>query len=195
MKNFTLFLFLIAAPVSAEKLSLEELSAYLNGVTTAVSGFTQVNGNGSVSAGRMFLKRPGRIRLEYDPPNLGLVVVGGGQVAIFDPKSDSEPFRFPLNQTPLNIILQNNVDFKKQDMVREHFADGPTTVLTLQDPTHSDYGFIKLIFTKDPVRLRQWIVDNNSGNNSTVIVENWIEDQQVPDVLFNIQAEIKKRSR
>ena len=86
MKNFTLFLFLIAAPVSAEKLSLEELSAYLNGVTTAVSGFTQVNGNGSVSAGRMFLKRPGRIRLEYDPPNLGLVVVGGGQVAIFDPK-------------------------------------------------------------------------------------------------------------
>jgi outer membrane lipoprotein-sorting protein len=143
----------------------------------------------------MFLKRPGRIRLEYDPPNLGLVVVGGGQVAIFDPKSDSEPFRFPLNQTPLSIILQNSVDFKKQDMVREHFADGPTTVLTLQDPTHSDYGFIKLIFTKDPVRLRQWIVDNNSGNNSTVIVENWIEDQQVPDVLFNIQAEIKKWSR
>jgi hypothetical protein len=45
------------------------------------------------------------------------------------------------------------------------------------------------------VRLRQWIVDNNSGNNSTVIVENWIEDQQVPDVLFNIQAEIKKWSR
>ena len=131
MKNFTLFLFLIAAPVSAEKLSLEELSAYLNGVTTAVSGFTQVNGNGSVSAGRMFLKRPGRIRLEYDPPNLGLVVVGGGQVAIFDPKSDSEPFRFPLNQTPLNIILQISVDFKKRDMVREHFADGPTTVLTL----------------------------------------------------------------
>ena len=118
---------------------------FLNGVTTAVSDFTQVNGNGSVSAGRMFLKRPGRIRLEYDPPNLGLVVVGGGQVAIFDPKSDSEPFRFPLNQTPLSIILQNSVDFKKQDMVREHFADGPTTVLTLQDPTHSDYGFIKLI--------------------------------------------------
>ena len=43
--------------------------------------------------------------------------------------------------------------------------------------------------------LKEWIVDNNSGNNSTVIVENWIEDQQVPDVLFNIQAEIIKRSR
>ena len=88
MKSLYVLLLLISGPVFAEKISLDELSAYMNSIVTVESTFNQINDNGSSSTGKMYLKRPGKIRFEYGPPNLGLVVVGGGQVAVFDPKSD-----------------------------------------------------------------------------------------------------------
>lgn len=193
MKSLYVLLLLISGPVFAEKISLDELSAYMNSIVTVESTFNQINDNGSSSTGKMYLKRPGKIRFEYGPPNLGLVIVGGGQVAVFDPKSDKEPFRFPLNQTPLNIILKENVNFKKENMVLEHVSDGPSTVLSLQDPAHAEYGYIKLVFTNHPVQLRQWIVDNNSGNKSIVVVDDWTEGKKIPDRLFNIGWEMQLR--
>ena len=193
MKSLYVLLLLISGPVFAEKISLDELSAYMNSIVTVESTFNQINDNGSSSTGKMYLKRPGKIRFEYGPPNLGLVIVGGGQVAVFDPKSDKEPFRFPLNQTPLNIILKENVNFKKENMVLEQVSDGPSTVLSLQDPAHAEYGYIKLVFTNHPVQLRQWIVDNNSGNKSIVVVDDWTEGKKIPDRLFNIGWEMQLR--
>ena len=186
MKSLYVLLFLISGPVFAEKISLDDLSTYMNNMVTVESTFNQVNENGSSLTGKMYLKRPGKIRFEYGPPNLGLVIVDGGQVAIFDPKSDKEPFRFPLSQTPLSIILEKNVNFKKGNMVLEHVSDGPSTVLSLQDPAHAEYGYIKLVFTNHPVQLRQWIIDNNSGNKSIVVVEDRSEGKKIPDILFNI---------
>jgi outer membrane lipoprotein-sorting protein len=195
MKFLYVLLLLISGPIFAEKISLDELSTYMNSIITVESTFNQINENGSFSTGKIYLKRPGKIRLEYDPPNLGLVIVGGGQVAIFDPKSDKEPFRFPLRHTPLSIILEENVNFKKRNMVLEHTSDGPTTVLSLQDPARAEYGYIKLVFTNHPVTLRQWVIDNNSGNKSIVMIEDWTEGKKVRDVLFNIEAEIRNPSR
>ncbi len=97
MKKFIVIMLLIAAPASAEKLSLDAVSSYFNAMTSAEAAFIQNSDDGNQSSGRMYIKRPGRIRFEYDPPNLALVVVGGGQVAVFDPKANSEPTRFPLN--------------------------------------------------------------------------------------------------
>ena len=72
----------------ADKLSLNAISAYLNGIATAKTDFTQVNDDGSLSTGTLYLKRPGRVRFEYNPPEKLLVMAGGGQVAIFDGKSN-----------------------------------------------------------------------------------------------------------
>ena len=60
----TLALLAFAAPALAEKISLADLSAYLNGITTAEAGFTQLNSDGSTITGRVFIKRPGRVRFE-----------------------------------------------------------------------------------------------------------------------------------
>lgn len=194
MKKILIALFLLASPAAAEKLSLNAISNYLNGLQTAKGKFTQVNGDGSISTGTMYLKRPGRVRFEYAPPTKSLVMAGGGQVAVFDPKSD-EPTRFPLNQTPLKIILEKNVNLAQRNMVTGHKSDGTKTVVTAQDPKRPDYGFIQMVFTGNPVQLRQWIVDDRTGNVTTVILGDWTEGVSVPNRLFNIQSEMKKWSR
>ena len=98
--HFCPLLMVLASPVAAEKISLNEISSYFNAMTTAEAQFSQITDTGETSTGRLFIRRPGRIRFEYDPPEATLVVVGGGQVAVFDPKSRDEPLRFPLAPLP-----------------------------------------------------------------------------------------------
>ena len=180
-----------ASPSLAQKLSLGQLSGYLNSFTTAEGQFTQINADGTISTGTIFIKRPGRIRFEYNPPEESLVVAGGGQVAIFDPRSNSGPDRYPLSQTPLSIILERNIDFTRTDMVAGHTSDGTTTTVTVQDPDHPEYGKIQMIYTSSPIELRQWIITDDTDQRTTVILGDLAKDGPVPDILFNIQREMR----
>jgi len=179
-----------AVPAAAEQLSLSEISGYLNQLQTAQGGFTQINVDGTLSTGTIYIKRPGRIRFEYAPPDSSMVIAGGGQVAVFDPRSNTGPDRYPLNQTPLSIILAANVDLDRADMVTGHTSDGTTTTVTAQDPDNPDYGSIQMVFTADPVELRQWIVTDNAANETTVILNDLVSGGQIGDRLFNITAEM-----
>ena len=182
---------LTATPAVAQGLSLDQVSAYLNGLQTAQGGFTQINADGTLSTGQIYIKRPGRIRFEYNAPDNSLVMAGGGQVAIFDPRSNNGPDRYPLNQTPLKIILERNVDLARASMVMGHTSDGTTTTVTAQDPAHPQYGNIQMVFTANPVELRQWIVTDEVGSQTTMILNDLVRGGRISDIKFNIVNEMK----
>lgn len=179
----------LGGPVAAQDLKLGEISAYFNTLTTAQGNFTQINPDGTISTGTLYIKRPGRIRFEYNPPEEALVIAGGGSVAVFDPRSNTGPDRYPLSQTPLNIILERNVDLERARMVTDRQSDGPTTTITAQDPDHPEYGSIRLVFTAAPVELRQWIIDDGTGFETTVILGALTVGEPVSEALFNIVNE------
>ena len=193
MRLITALCLILATPVAAEKISLNEISSYFNAMTTAEAQFSQVTDTGETSTGRLFIRRPGRIRFEYDPPEATLVVVGGGQVAVFDPKSRDEPLRFPLRHSPLSLVLERTVDLAQRDMVVAHFEAESQTAVTLQDPENPDYGFIQLIFTDNPVQLRQWVVQDNSGGRTHIFLDSLTQGVKLSNVFFNIQHEMQKR--
>ena len=102
-------------------------------------------------------------------------MVGGGQVAVFDPKSRDEPLRFPLRHSPLNLVLEREVDLAQRDMVVAHFEVESQTAVTLQDPENPDYWFIQLIFNDNPVQLDKWVVQDNSGGQTHIILDSLTE--------------------
>jgi len=182
-----------AGAASAQQLSLRQISDYLNGLQTAQGGFTQINSDGTLSTGQIYIKRPGRIRFEYNTPDDSLVLAGGGQVAVFDPRSNTGPERFPLRNTPLSIILRENVDLQAEDMVTNVTSDGTTTTITAQDPENPQYGNIQLVFTADPVELRQWVVTDELGTQTTVVLNDLVSGVMIGDIQFNIQSEMRRR--
>ncbi len=183
----------LAAPAWAEKIPLNALAGYINKITTAQSPFTQVNDDGSITTGTIYIKRPGRARFEYNPPDNSLVIAGGSQVAIFDPKSNVPPEQFPLKRTPLNLILAKNIDFNRSKMIVGHKEDGNATVVKVQDPEHPEYGDIQLKFTGNPVQLRQWVITNDAGQQTTVILGDLKKVNAIPSRKFNIPVEINAR--
>ncbi|MBO9450610.1 outer membrane lipoprotein carrier protein LolA [Tropicibacter sp. R16_0] len=176
----------LAAPAAwaAEKLPLSDISTYLNGLKTVQTTMTQINDDGSLSTGKLWLQRPGRMRFEYDPPDSAVVVAKGGTVIIHDPKSNQPPEQYPLSKTPLSIILARNVDLARAGMVVGHDFDGTSTIVSAQDPENPDYGRIDLLFTGDPVELRKWVVHDGAGSRTTVILGPLIKGNSLNQNLF-----------
>lgn len=186
-------IFALAFPALADKIPLKDLSAYLNSLSTAEADFTQINADGSIATGKLFIKRPGRARFEYAPPDKSLVLAGGGQVAIFDAKSNQPPEQYPLKRTPLNLILGDNIDLARAKMVVDHVEDGTSTRVKAQDPDNPDYGTIELVFTANPVELRQWVITDDSGSQTTVILGDMKKGGNLKPSLFSITNETNQR--
>ena len=191
---FTAALFAASAlPAAAEKLSMAEISTYLNAIKSAQTRFVQVNADGSQSTGTVFIKRPGRARFEYDPPVEALVMAGGQQVAIFDPKSNAGPTQYPLKRTPLNLILARRIDLSQARMVVGHGEQDGMTTITAQDPKNPEYGTIRLFFSHAPVTLRQWVITDGAGDQTKVILGDFDRDVDLGSAMFSIPTETRKR--
>lgn len=184
-----------ALPAQAAPISLSTLSKYLNGLSTLKTDFTQVNADGSVSTGKLSISRPGRARFEYDPPDRSLVIAGSGSVAIFDAKSNQPPEQYPLAKTPLSLILASNINLGRARMVVGHRQEDTATKVKAQDPDHPEYGTIELVFTDNPVALRQWVITDDMGQQTTVILGKLSTGASFTSRTFDISAEVEKRRR
>lgn len=182
----------LALPALAERISLNEISRYLNSLKTVEGQFTQVNPDGTISTGTVFIQRPGRVRFEYNSDNT-LVIASGGNVAVFDPKSSGGPQQYPLSQTPLSIILADNVNLGRANMVTAHTEAKNSTVVTAQDPQNPGYGNIQMVFTS-PTELRQWIITDDAGKKTTVILGEMEKGGAIPASKFSINNEIARRN-
>lgn len=198
MKQIAFALALIlAAPAAwaADKLPLSQISNYLNQLKTVQTTFTQVNDDGSLSTGKLWLQRPGKMRFEYDPPNSAVVLARAGTVQIFDPKSNQPPEQYPLKRTPLSLVLARNVNLSQANMVVGHDFDGTATVVTAQDPKNPESGRIELMFTSDPVELRKWVIHDNAGSQTTVLLGPLTEGGRLDQSVFSKKTRIGSGDR
>lgn len=184
-----------AGPAAAAPIPLGTLSQYLNGLNAAEAEFTQINADGTIATGTLYINRPGRMRFDYNPPEEMLVMAGGGQVAVFDGASNSRtPEQYPLSQTPLSIILARNVNLGQAGMVTGHRQEGNKTIVTAQDPENPQYGSLEMVFTPGPVQLRQWVVVDGQGNRTTTVLGSLSRVDGLPSRYFSIPTEIRSRS-
>lgn len=173
----------MALPALAEKIPLSEISRYLNSLKTAQADFTQVNGDGSISTGTVLIHRPNRVRFEYKGDK-SLVLASSGQVSVYDGKSRSGPQQYPLSKTPLSLILAPNINLGQARMVTGYAEKKNTTIVTAQDPQHPENGNIQMVFSANPTQLRQWVVTDQSGQRTTVILGEMRTGVSIPPSKF-----------
>ncbi|MEO1399250.1 MAG: outer-membrane lipoprotein carrier protein LolA [Pseudomonadota bacterium] len=100
-----------------------------------------------------------------------------------------------MKRTPLNLILDRTVDLSRSGMVVAHNEDGPTTYVVAQDPERPEIGSIKLVFTNAPVELRQWVITDDTGTKTTIILGAQEKGIRLRPSQFNIVQETEKRLR
>ncbi|MDB9766218.1 outer membrane lipoprotein carrier protein LolA [Amylibacter sp.] len=175
-------------PSFAEKISLDNISEYINGLKMVEADFEQVNSDGSIDTGKLYIRRPGKMRLEYEAPNNALVIAGAGSVAIFDDKAKNGPTIFPLKKTPLNLLLKKDVNLIENKMISEHKEKNKNTFIVVQDPERLSQGKIEMVFSNQPILLESWTITNQSNQKTKIMLNNLHEVAKIPLYLFNITA-------
>ncbi len=178
-----------------EPVTLDRLSDYLNSLTVILARFTQVNSDGTLSRGTLAIRRPWRARLEYDPPDPGLVVAGAKRIAFIDRKSNSQPNIFPLKRTPLYLLLKENINPGDPDLRARLVTGADYSELHMQSPSKSYKGQLVLSFVNNPLQLDGWTFVDELGNRTHVSLDSITAGVVLSDSLFDIELELANQER
>lgn len=178
-----------AAVAAVSQADLTRISNYLNGIGTMQGTFTQVGPDGDLSKGRFYLRRPGRIRFEYEPPNPTLIVADGFWVGVYDTQ-DKTLDRFPLRETPLDLLLRDRVDLRREGAIQSVERSAGQMRVRAVDPDAPRQGSITMVFNDNPLELVQWIVTDQQGLTTTVALNGVRRNVQLsPDLFFIEESE------
>lgn len=168
---------------------LLRISNYLNGLGSMTGEFVQIGPDGHLSQGTFYMRRPGRLRFEYLPPNPALIIADGTWVGVCDRQIETFD-RFPLSETPLDILLRDRVDLRSEDAVQRIAKGEGQMRVTAIDPDAPDQGSITMVFSENPLALRQWVVVDAQGLETTVALSETRSNVSLDPGLFVISDDL-----
>ena len=183
----------VAAPVfAADSADMARLKAHISGVHTMTATFTQTDSRGRSSAGRMVLERPGKVRFQYGSGDL-LLVANGKTLTLIDYQVGQKS-SWPLNRTPLGVLLSSSPDLKGRAQVVPS-SDPNVVSVRARDP--SQYGSLTLVFLRSGsapggLQLYGWTAIDGQNRRTTVKLSNVRYNVAVPGGSFTYAEPTRK---
>lgn len=178
----------VTAPAVAQPAStLAQVQAHLRAVSTMTATFLQTDRNGKTLGGVLTLKRPGRVRFQYEK-GVPLLIVGDGKALTMIDYSVRQVSRWPIGSSPLSILTNPDKDVAAFARV----VDSPDPNLVLiegKDRKHPEFGTITMAFARVPgapggLRMEGWSTLDAQGNRSAVRLSNQKFGGAVSDETF-----------
>ncbi|WP_448205157.1 LolA family protein [Azospirillum sp. sgz302134] len=179
----------LAAPPRPATLSAQDqaviahVEEYLNGIHTLQSKFVQVSPNGQQTTGTFYLSRPGRMRLEYDPPVKDFVVADGSFIFYWDGEMRQQSSA-PIGSTLADFILRKDIHLSGDVTVTGVFQAPGVVEVSLTETKDPGKGTLTLVFEDRPFQLRKWRVLDAQGLTTEVALLNPRSGVQFDSNLF-----------
>ena len=176
-----------AAPAAAQAGTLDQVVGALRAISTMKADFVQTDRSGQSITGVLSLKRPGKIRFEYQKSANMLIVSNGKSLTLID-YDVSQVQRWPIGNSPLGALLDPNRDVKRYGKL---LPTANPNVLSIQvkDPKKPEYGTITMIFTRNGsapggLELDSWVALDAQNKRTTVRLSNQRYGVAIPDSAF-----------
>ena len=150
---------------------LDRLSEALNAIHSLKGEFVQQDPNGATEEGQVYIQKPGKMRFEYKPPSAVLIVSDGSKVAVFNRKLNTAD-SYPLWSTPLNLLLSDHVNFRRNAKILGIEHQNGTLVVRARANSSRINGNITITFSDPGLELKQWTVVDAQGLSTTVVLRN-----------------------
>ncbi|ODU21093.1 MAG: cell envelope biogenesis protein LolA [Sphingomonas sp. SCN 67-18] len=178
---------LAAAPAAAQSSDLARVSDHLRAVETMTATFTQTDRAGKVLTGELSLKRPGKVRFQYEK-GVPLLIVGDGKALTMIDYQVKQVSRWPIGNSPLGVLLDPSKDLSRIARVVPTDDDRILSI-EARDPKHPEYGRITLIFARVAsapagLMLQGWVALDAQNNRTTIRLGNQRFNVPVSDGTF-----------
>lgn len=172
---------------------VHKLETYLNAISSLRARFLQITSLGHFSQGTFLMQRPGKMRIEYDPPSPILLVSDGLWVMYKDKELDQRSYTL-LSAVPASIFIGETVDFFGDDLLISDFVHETNVIrITLQRDNDPAEGALTLVFASKPLALKQWTVLDAQGISTTVSLLAPEYGIDLDKALFKVDAQQRKK--
>lgn len=176
-----------AAPAMAQNSDLAAVQAHLRAVSSMTAGFTQIDRAGKRLTGTLTLKKPGKIRFQYQD-GVPILVAADGKALNFIDYSARQLSRWPIGNSPLGVLLNPDQDLSRFARVTPT-GDPAVLQLDARDPKHPEYGRISLFFTREAgapggLKMQGWVMIDAQSNQTQIRLDQPRYNVAVSDTMF-----------
>ncbi len=167
--------------------ALSAVQAHLRATSSMTADFVQTDRNGQRLTGKLTLKRPGKIRFQYQK-DVPLLIVGDGNSLTMIDYEVRQVQRWPVKNSPLTVLLDPERDLTPFATLVPT-GDPDVTSVAVRDPKRPEFGTITMVFTRDAaapagLRLRGWVALDAKNNRTRIDLANQRFNVAVADSAF-----------
>ena len=140
------------------------------------------NVNGKIENGNCTIEYPKKIFCEYARSNNKILVSNGKSLVI---KTISSYYRYPLEKTPLNVILDKNILIKKIKSLKERTIDNNLINFTISENDNE----INIFFDKQTYDLIGWQNTDMYQNFNITFLSSIRKNRVLSKNLFNLPTQ------
>lgn len=177
----------LALPAAAQQGTLAQVQQHLRATQTMTAAFSQTDRVGKTLNGTMTLKKPGKIRFQYEK-GVPLLIVADGSALWFIDYSVRQVQRWPVKDSPLGILMNPDGNVARYAKV---VPTGNPNVVSVEahDPKRPEYGRITMVFARNAsapggLMLQGWVALDSQNNRTTVRLSNQRFNAPVSDGAF-----------
>jgi outer membrane lipoprotein-sorting protein len=174
-----------ALPAQAQgQVGVPEIEKYFNAIRTLKARFVQTNPNGSIIQGTLYVRRPGRMRFEYDPPSQLKIVADGFQVTMWDPTT-KDFGQWPIGWTAVSFLVKDPMSLSGDLRVEKLERVNGLIEATMSQTKKPKDGKVIVRFSENPLTWRGWTIIDSRGQQVSVALTNMQTGMQLADSLFS----------
>ncbi|OFW99024.1 MAG: hypothetical protein A3D94_21865 [Alphaproteobacteria bacterium RIFCSPHIGHO2_12_FULL_66_14] len=177
----------VAQNMAQGQASTAEVERYINSIRTLKARFVQSNPNGSVVQGTLYVRRPGRMRFEYDPPSQLKIVADGSQVTMWD-IATKDFGQWPIGWTAASFLVKEPLSLSGDLQVEKTERSDGMLQLTMSQAKKPQEGKVIVRLAENPMSLRGWTIIDNRGNQVNVSLVDVQAGMQLADSLFKFDG-------
>jgi outer membrane lipoprotein-sorting protein len=180
---------LATLPVHAQQggIGVPQIEQYFNGIRSLKARFVQSNPNGSVVQGTLYVRRPGRMRFEYDAPSQLKIVADGRQVTMWD-NATRDFGQWPIGWTAASFLVKDPLVLSGDLQVEKLERVNGMLEATMSQARKPQEGKVIVRLGENPLLLRGWTIIDNRGNRVTVSLSDMQSGLQLADSLFKNES-------
>ncbi|MBS0477573.1 MAG: outer membrane lipoprotein carrier protein LolA [Proteobacteria bacterium] len=177
----------VSAQAPAPVGDLAQAVSALRAISTLRADFVQSDRNGKRIGGVLTLKRPGKIRFQYEK-GVPILIVSDGSALTFVDYSVRQVQRWPIKNSPLGALLDPNRDVMKYGRLVP-VENRNIVGVEVRDKAHPEYGVITLLFVRKAsapggLELSSWASLDSQNNRTVISLSNQQYGMAVPDNTF-----------
>ena len=172
-----------ALPAGAQQVGVPQIEQYFNSIRTLKARFVQSNPNGAILQGTLYVRRPGRMRFEYDAPSQLKIVADGSQVTMWDPAT-RDFGQWPIGWTAASFLVKDPLTLSGDLQVEKIDKVNGLLEVTLSQARKPQEGKVIVRLNETPLVLNGWTIVDNRGNRVTVTLADLQTGIQLADQLF-----------